>query len=151
MRRERIDDRLERMSTPEPNTGCWLWTGSVDWAGYGRIRLTGFRVRSMPGAHRVAWEATHGTIPTGMVLDHKCRVRCCVNPEHMRVVTVRENTLCGTGPTALHANSSHCKRGHPFGVSNTRRVVTTSGRTYRLCRACETSRASRKKSGVPLP
>jgi hypothetical protein len=95
---------------PEPNTGCWLWMAYVNPAGYGRASRTG--TRSMAPAHRVAWEIYRGPIPEGMVLDHICRERSCVNPDHLRVVTQRENLVApgSLSPTARHAAKTHCPR-----------------------------------------
>lgn len=71
-------------------TGCWVWIGDSYDAGYGR-----FHVKGMPGgiAHRWGWTLYVGPIPHGMVLDHKCRFRSCVCPDHLRVVTPRQNVL----------------------------------------------------------
>jgi hypothetical protein len=73
--------------------GCWLWNGSINDKGYG-VFSRGARksvTRNMK-AHRVAWELTRGPIPPGETLDHLCRLRCCVNPNHIQLVTSRENT-----------------------------------------------------------
>ena len=75
---------------------CWLWTGGQS-AGYGRF---GFKGRPNLGAHRFAYELLVGPIPPGLDLDHLCRVRNCVNPDHLEPVTRRENLLLrGGGPS----------------------------------------------------
>lgn len=77
---------------PVPFSGCWVWMGSMfSRNGYGRVWWDGRRRQ----AHRVLWEMANGPVPRGMVLDHRCRVRCCVNPAHLEPVTVRVNTLRG--------------------------------------------------------
>ena len=68
-------------------SGCWLWTRSLQTAGYAQIMVDG--VRGL--AHRFAYVAFIGEIPPGLVLDHSCHVRHCVNPDHLRPVTVKEN------------------------------------------------------------
>ncbi len=79
---------------PEPNSGCWLWTGVCNPLGYGQIwirdisRLGGWRKVS---AHRHAYERFVGPIADGLEIDHKCRVRCCVNPDHLQAITHLEN------------------------------------------------------------
>lgn len=72
-------------------SGCWIFIGWDSGNGYGNISVKG-RTRK---AHRVMYEEMVGLIPDGHVLDHKCRVRCCCNPDHCEPVTVRENTLRG--------------------------------------------------------
>lgn len=83
---------------PEPNSGCWLWIGSErESGGYGFIVRNG---RST-AAHRVSYEMAKGPIPEGLVIDHLCRVHCCVNPDHLEAVTQLVNVrrgLHGVGP-----------------------------------------------------
>lgn len=67
--------------------GCWLWTGSKDRKGYGRVQVAGVHTN----AHREVFKAHGGVIPDGMQLDHLCRNPGCVNPEHMEPVTILEN------------------------------------------------------------
>ena len=83
--------RFELMYMPEPNSGCWLWLGSLPPPGYARINIKGKSIM----AHRFAYKYYRGCIPTGLVIDHLCRMRSCVNPWHMEVVTNRENILRG--------------------------------------------------------
>ncbi len=70
-------------------------------------------------------------IPEGMQLDHLCRVRCCINPDHLEVVTQRENILRGNGTAAVHAKKTHCPQGHEYSYRDKR------GR--RVCRICQTA------------
>lgn len=76
--------------TPEPNSGCWLWMGYVNKKGYGWVHRAPFGV--IP-THRAFWIRKNGPIPTGLVIDHMCRVRSCCNPDHLRAVTRRVNAL----------------------------------------------------------
>ena len=80
---------IERHSIPEPNTGCWLWTGSVNTHGYGRVGNT----RRERGAHRLAYAAFVGPIPSGALVLHRCDVPLCVNPEHLWLGDLRENAI----------------------------------------------------------
>ena len=68
-------------------TPCWIWTGAINRKGYGRIQVRGIHRQ----AHREVYEQSIGGIPEGNPLDHLCRVRSCVNPEHMEPVTTAEN------------------------------------------------------------
>ena len=86
-----IEERLDRYSIPEPNTGCLIWLAQVDRDGYGRVWLDGKK----RGAHVVAYELAKGPIPEGLQPDHKCRMRCCINADHMEPVTPKVNTNRG--------------------------------------------------------
>lgn len=88
---------------------CWEWTAYRAKNGYGMISV---RTGHPALAHRVAWQLERGDIPAGMQLDHLCRNRGCVNPDHLEVVSNKTNTLRGIGPTAVNAKKSVCKRGH---------------------------------------
>lgn len=69
--------------------GCWIWQLSLDRDGYGYFRR---HSRQWVSAHRWYFEEAHGSIPPGLQVDHLCRVRNCVNPAHMELVTAAENT-----------------------------------------------------------
>ena|SRR5581483_7110375 len=126
-----------------PN-GCWLWTGALDRCGYSAFFSRGARI-----GHRVAWQLTNGPIPDGMCLDHLCRVRACVNPDHLQPVSAKENTLRGNTPAGNNAKKTHCIRGHEFTPENTiiRKSYTTKGRNgvARQCRTCLKSRYQRAR------
>lgn len=104
--------RLEEKFTPEPNTGCWLWTASADENGYGFLHVGSKRdgTNRMARAHRVAFELYRGPVPEGMVLDHLCRIRCCVNPAHLEPVTFGTNILRGDAPTIVSHRLGKCLR-----------------------------------------
>ena len=84
---ENIADKFDRHWIPEPNSGCSLWMGACNEFGYGVIRRDGKNVK----AHRFAYEREKGPIPDGMEIDHTCRNKCCVNPDHLETVTPAEN------------------------------------------------------------
>ncbi len=109
---------------------CWEWIASGRPRGYGQF----FPTRGHPiYAHRFAYELLVAPIPPGMTLDHRCVNPACVNPAHLEVATRRVNALRGTGPAALAARQTHCKRGHPFDATNTR--IRRDG--SRQCRECD--------------
>jgi hypothetical protein len=80
------------------NSPCWDWTGYKDEKGYGRIYKEGLNKY----AHRYAYEHFVGPIPDNLEIDHLCRRRCCVNPEHLEAVTHRVNVARGTSPSAKY-------------------------------------------------
>jgi hypothetical protein len=124
---ERLPSRLQNNISPEPNSGCWLWL-ACDAQGYGRTFLDG-RIYQ---AHRLVYETLVGTIPAGLVTDHICRVRCCVNPAHIELVTHKVNILRGTGVSAINATKTLCPLGHPLSGSNL--VIEKDGRKCRVCK-----------------
>ena len=107
-----VAERLERMTFPDPNTGCFLFAGTVDARGYGRITLQGQKTRIK--AHRIAWELENGPIPDGMEVAHRCDVTCCCNPKHLFLTDHKGN---------MH-DMWHKGRARPRGVKAQLRVTT---------------------------
>lgn len=93
----------------------------------------------MIGAHRVAYMLFRGAIPEGKQLDHLCRTRHCVNPDHLEAVTVKENLLRGESWSGVNHRKTHCKQGHEFSVENTA-IRSGGGRTCRTCKREEARR-----------
>jgi hypothetical protein len=122
---------------------CWLWTGERASNGYGTIKTksTGKRVL----VHRPAWELSVGPIPAGLVIDHLCRVRNCVNPTHLRVCTRRENVLCGIGPAAVYAARTHCAKGHLLAGDNLIHCTKGPSMNARICKTCKNARRNALK------
>jgi len=111
---------------------CWLWVGARSSTGYGQIAAAGRLVY----AHRFAYELLVGDIPETLQIDHLCRNRACVNPDHMEAVTQRVNILRGESTAARNAAKTHCRRGHPFDEANTIHL----SRGGRQCRTCHSER-----------
>lgn len=119
----------------DDDSGCWLWIGPLRNQGYGQFALPQKRTVS---AHRWAYEQFVGPIPHGLTIDHACNVRRCVNPDHLRPMTLRDNLLIGGGmsiPRILKSRTL-CPYGHAYDEVNT--GLDKDGRRY--CRACKTRR-----------
>jgi hypothetical protein len=112
--------------------GCWRWIGSLSTHGYGQLSVN----KRPVFAHRFSYELHTGPIPKGLDIDHLCRVRNCVNPQHLEAVTRKVNLSRGISPSAVAVRTGKCSKGHPFDESNT--YVTSEGK--RRCRKCQSNR-----------
>ena len=131
-----LADRLwEKALIGDPRS-CWRWTGSTARGGYAKLRVG----RNLRYAHRVAYELVVGSIPSGMELDHLCRVHDCINPLHLEPVTHRENGIRGNGWSGTNSRKTHCLNNHLFDDLNTYWV-----RGHRQCRACNRLAVARYK------
>lgn len=128
-----MKDAYQDRYVPEPNSGCWLWTSYLNKSGYGQIR----HGKTSSRAHRVIYEAHRGKIPDGLTLDHKCSVRCCVNPDHLEPVTIAENLRRSPRTIgSINKAKTHCDNGHEFTPENTRPCIRHGKVVGRTCRAC---------------
>lgn len=117
--------------------GCWMWMAGRHRSGYGVFNIKG----RQHVAHRLAYEALQGDIPEGLDLDHLCRVRACVNPDHLEPVTRRENLLRSPITlTSIKASQTTCIRGHEFTPENVQ-IRRKDG--TRHCRTCRRERDRR--------
>ncbi len=109
--------------------GCWIWGGYIYANGYGKVSIS---TRGL-AAHRVAYAICNGRDPFPLQVDHLCRKRSCVNPDHLEAVDNRTNVLRGIGVTAQNAKKTHCIRGHEYTEANTYRYRSRPGRECLEC------------------
>lgn len=121
--------------------GCWVWLQQRK-LGYGAMSVRpygGFQ------AHRVSYTAYKGKIPKGLFIDHLCRNRYCINPDHLEPVTHEENIRRSPiVPSSINAAKTHCIRGHEFTPENTY-VYRLPNRIDRHCKACDRYRKALKQ------
>ena len=118
---------------------CWLWRSTTNKAGYGILKTQGYHL-----AHRWVYETLVGKIPEGLALDHLCRIKRCVNPDHLEPVTKLENTLRAFDTI----RKPYCPKGHPYNEENTyleRRGTATPARRCRICKREWQDKSNRKR------
>lgn len=115
------------LSRVKKGVGCWEWSGTIGAKGYGRCRWNGKYMNS----HRAVYEILKGAVSSELQLDHLCRNRACVNPDHLEPVSPKINVLRGEGLAAKNAKKTHCPKNHEYSKENTYIL-----RNHRYCKEC---------------
>ena len=136
-----IEERfVQKIREPfDVHNECWEWIGSKTGSGYGQIWRDGKHV----AAHRVAYEMFVGPIPDGHAVDHLCRNRLCVRPDHLQALDHHTNW------SQWNMEKTHCINGHPYSGDNLR-IKSSGERRCRICHnAQERGRNARKRGLKP--
>lgn len=140
---ERVQQRLLEKVTVD--NGCHLSGYSTGSHGYSQIGWNENGVRTVRLGHRVAWEIANGAIPADMTIDHICRVRRCINVEHLRLMSNLQNASDNG-----MATKTHCPKGHEYSEVNTHIYTNpNTGYTCRKCRGCQKESNAERHSRVP--
>jgi hypothetical protein len=134
----RLRRLLEDKSIPVTESGCQIWIGATTKTGYGIIQFKENGQRKRMTAHRIAYLLAHGPLDEDLVIDHRCRVRSCINETHLRPLTNAANVLCGEGRSAHNRRKTYCLKGHALTGDNIDPTGIPSGR--RWCLICRRER-----------
>lgn len=112
--------------------GCWLWNQKIGKNGYASFHAKG----KTTTAHRYSYQIFFGKVQDNLHIDHICRTRHCVNPDHLEAVTVKENVVeRSMGLTGFNSRKTKCKKGHELSGDNLK-ILKSNGKESRRCITC---------------
>jgi len=118
--------------------GCWLWSGTIDSYGYG-VFVT--EKKNTFKAHRLSFALKRGYCSSELTIDHLCKNKKCVNPDHMELITNSENVTRGNGPFMINKRKTHCINGHPLSGDNLVTFESERKLGKRQCKICHANRS----------
>ncbi len=135
-----MKSEIERFTVYIKNkTSCWIWTGAkigrnMEYGQFAKIRGT----KKTTLAHRRIYELFYRKkLPKKLTIDHVCKNTICVNPLHMKPMSLVDNVLLGNGPMAINKRKTHCIYGHKFTKENTKKYPHKGQKNMgRSCLAC---------------
>ena len=136
-----VDERFDEKWVLDPVAGCWLWGACMMRNGYAGF---GFRGNTR-NAHIFSYERKYGPVPPGLELDHLCRIKRCVNPDHVEPVTRKENLHRSP---IWNGNTVSCPAGHLYDIGNTKYFAVGKYQGCRRCRACDRIRHYNKRHPI---
>jgi len=137
-----LEDRF--WAKVEKTETCWLWTAWKDKNGYGGLSK-GAKREGYWRAHIYSYILHKGPVPEGYIVEHKCNNPSCVNPDHLRPKTQRENVMRSSGPAALNAIKTHCPANHEYTSDNTYEFPTRTGWGRSCCKCSRRKPRSRSE------
>lgn len=135
--RKKVTLKLLALAKVDWVDGCWQWQGVLDNHGYGLLSVSGLNRL----AHRLSYLIFKGEIGSQLQIDHLCRNRKCINPEHLDAVLQSENLRRGFGLPGVNSRKQRCPSGHAYSHENTY-VYPKSG--HRRCMTCQREYARRR-------
>jgi hypothetical protein len=137
--KQNLIDRFIKKISPEPMSGCWLWTGGIESNGYGGFYIKGI-TRT---AHRASYYIYNGSIEKYMYVCHKCDNKLCVNPKHLFIGNSKDNAVDCSNKKRFHKQQkTHCPKGHEYSCENL--IIyfrKLTGKPHRRCRICTNANA----------
>lgn len=140
----KVQPLFERVFKKVEVADCWYWLGTIQPNGYGKININGQNKL----AHRFMWTYLVGPIPKDYQIDHLCKVKSCVNPDHLQPVTSQENIRRSSVAVAARNNfrlQAVCKNGHIRSSTNTK---ITNG--YKRCLDCHYTWKAKRNNATQL-
>lgn len=134
---KQLDQRF--WSKVDKTPDCWNWIAGKTM-GYGSFQIGTAKKGKTVLAHRLSYELLVQPIPVGLTIDHLCRNRACVKPDHLEIVCLAENIRRGMKGILR----THCSKGHEFDSNNTYYYPNSKNKHYRVCKTCAKEKSKKQ-------